>query len=117
MRIPSRVYVGVVVFGLIASLSTLAYAILVVSGYEPAAGSPHELLFPEPEDDVPGQALFLVLAAAFSIAFTVLAVRALLQGAREEAAFQRLKPALEAELKRRRKDGDTDEDREPPGYS
>lgn len=115
MRVPSRVYVGVVVFGLIASLSTLAYAILVVTGYSPPAGSPHELLFPEPEEDVPGQTLFLVLAAAFSLAFTVLSVRALLQGAREEAAFQRLKPSLKAELRRRRH-ADEDE-REPPGYS
>lgn len=104
-------YVGVVVFGLIASLSVLAYTVLILVGYQPPAESPYELLFPEPEETVPGQTLFLSLAVLFTVGFTAVAWRALLRGAREDLAIQRNRRELEAELRRRKHDEDG-----PPGY-
>ena len=89
MGVPSRVFVGVTVFGLIASLVTVPYTILVLSGYTPPADSG----VPTFEDPYgPAETGFLVLASLFSVGLTVFSWRALLRGAR---ADQRRRQARE----------------------
>lgn len=92
-------YVGVVVFGLIAFLAIMAYGALLLAGYEAPPDSPFELLFP-PESDGPdvGEVLFTGLAAAFALVFTILAWRRLLSGARSDAAKRRRLRELRSEL-------------------
>ena len=88
MAIPSRAFVGMVVFGLIASLAIVPYTLLVVGGYEPPATAPYwRDLFPA--GFTPGDKIVLVLASAFSIALTVFAWRGLLHGARQDRELRR----------------------------
>lgn len=89
MAVPSRVYVGMVVFGLIASLAVGAYTILVFSGYQPAPDSPAQRLFPADEPVNTGTNVFLVVAFLFSSVVTVMSWRALLAGARRDAGQRR----------------------------
>lgn len=112
MEVPSRAYVGVVVFGLIASLLTLAYASVLLSGYQPPADSPYELLFPE-ETIRPGEWLFLMLTAGYSLVLTWLSSRALLHGARRDMARRRRHEKLKADMRRY-----ADQKRQqPPGFN
>lgn len=93
-------YVGVVVFGVIAVLAILAYATLWMAGYQPPPESPFELLFPPESDGLDaGEGLFLALAVAFAVAFTVFAWRRLVAGARGDAAKRRRMAQLQRELK------------------
>lgn len=83
MAIPSRVFVGLVVFGLIASLAIVPYTILALSGYEPGDG-------PLPGGAISGADKgVLVLASLFSVALTAFAWRGLVSGARRDAALRR----------------------------
>ncbi|MGB0653040.1 MAG: hypothetical protein ACPGQL_07545 [Thermoplasmatota archaeon] len=102
MAVPSRVYVGVVVFGLITALVTVPYTSLVLAGYRqpPEPTQPYQVLFPvEGEPLAAGEVLFLLLACAFSVALTVLSWRALLRGAREDAAKRKRARELERDVK------------------
>lgn len=82
MAVPSRAFVGILVFGLIATLAVVPYTALLLSGYEPPAQSPYENLFPEPDAASGGTKLALALASLFCIALVVAAWRGLLHGAR-----------------------------------
>lgn len=82
MAVPSRVFVGVTVFGLIASLLTVPYTILALTGFRPAALSP-VLSFDGAEE--PGLMAFLVIASLFSLAVTYVGWSSLVRGARRDA--------------------------------
>jgi hypothetical protein len=83
VAIPSRAFVGMVVFGLIATLAVVPYTLLVLGGYQPPATAPYwRGLFPATFS--PGDKLVLALASAFSVAVTVFAWRGLLHGARQD---------------------------------
>jgi hypothetical protein len=73
-----------VVFGLIATLVTVPLAVLVLSGYVPPPESPYEFLFPADDERTVADKGVLVLAAVFSLAFTVVACRLLLDAARRD---------------------------------
>lgn len=104
MAVPSRVYVGVVTFGLIVVLPILAYASLLLAGYAPPPTAPHEILFPEEPVRNPAEIVFLVIAILFSVAFTVFAARALLEGARRDERKRKAVETLRRDLKRARRD-------------
>ena len=98
MAVPSRAFVGMVVFGLIASLAIVPYTLLVLSGYQPAAEGPYwHDLFPAEGFGV-GDKIVLALASLFSVAVTVFAWRGLLHGARmdtrmrKDKAWERSRP-------------------------
>ncbi|MEK6975384.1 MAG: hypothetical protein AABY18_03470 [Candidatus Thermoplasmatota archaeon] len=82
MPVPSRAFVGILVFALIATLAVVPYTLLVLSGYQPPPETPYDALFPEPDDSSPGTRLVLVLASLFCVALVVSAWRGLLHGAR-----------------------------------
>lgn len=98
---------GILVFGLIASLAVVPYTLLVLSGYEPTPDAPYKNLFPEPQQSSAGTNLVLVLASLFCLAVVVSAWRGLLHGARLDRALRRER----AQVSRSR-----DRDEEPPGY-
>lgn len=93
VAVPSRAFVGMVVFGLIASLAVVPYTLLVLSGYEPPPEAPYEAIYPGPDRFQPGDKLVLVLASVFSIAVTVFAWRGLLHGARMDTEMRQEKRA------------------------
>lgn len=81
---------GITVFGLIASLVTVPYTLLVLTGYTPPIGP-----VPTFEDPyAPQEIAFLVLASLFSVGFTVFAWRTLVRSARRDA--QRLRAREQA---------------------
>lgn len=84
VAVPSRAFVGMVVFGLIASLAVVPYTLLVLGGYQPPPTAPSwRTLFPTAGFSA-GDKMVLALASAFSVAVTVFAWRGLLQGARQD---------------------------------
>jgi hypothetical protein len=89
VAVPSRIFVGLTVFGLITSLALIAFTALVLSDYQPAPDAPYQVIFPEEEQSAAGTKVFLILATLFCIAFTVLCWRALLAGARHDGAVRR----------------------------
>ncbi len=99
MAVPSRVYVGVFVFGLIASIVTLTYTALFLSGYQPPP-DPKVITFDPPEE--PAKRFFLVLASLFSIGLTVVAWRLLIEGARQDAKTRQRRAELAKEQKKYR---------------
>lgn len=105
MAIPSRAFVGILVFGLIASLAVVPYTILVLSGYAPPPEAPYQNLFPQPEESTAGTGLVLVLASLFCLAVVVAAWRGLLHGAR-----------LDRDLRQELTARDKAKDEQPPGY-
>lgn len=106
--VPTRAYVGLTVFGLITGMLVLAYALLLLGGYQPAPESPYELLFPEPTERDIGSSMFLLLAGAFCLGFTVWSCRRLVRGAR--AARKQRAQILSLKVK-------LEEKRRPPGYN
>jgi hypothetical protein len=102
VAVPSRAFVGIVVFGLLASLALLPYTILVLSGYQPPPEAPYQAIFAEKPNDT-GDKLVLVAATLFSMAVTVLAWRGLLARARRDQG-------LRHDLRRRT----SEETRRPP---
>jgi hypothetical protein len=109
VAIPSRAFVGMVVFGLIASLAIVPYTLLILSGYEPPPDAPYQAIFPA-EHYSPGDKAVLVLASAFSVAVTIFAWRGLLHRAREDRN-------LRAEVKAKREEARTRvPPPPPPGY-
>lgn len=83
VAVPSRAFVGMVVFGLIASLAVVPYTLLILSGYEPPPSAPYEAIFPEDSIQA-GDKVALVLASLFCVAVTVFAWRGLLHRARAD---------------------------------
>ena len=96
VAVPSRVFVGVVVFGLIASLVTGTYTLLILSGYQPPP-DPTVITFEPPEE--PSKRFFLVLSTIFSVALTPYAWRELVRGARRDASRRQQREALERQQK------------------
>ncbi len=96
MGVPSRVFVGITVFGLIASLVTVPYTLLVLSGYTPPADSPVPT-FENVRD--PAQIVFFVLASLFSVGLTVFAWRSLIRGARHDAQKRKTRAKAAREIK------------------
>lgn len=116
MAVPSRAFVGILVFGLIATLAIVPYTLLLLSGYQPPPEAPYEALFPEPDAGAGGTKLVLVIASLFCLALVVSAWRGLLHGARVDRE-------LRAERKARAKAPPTPPkasepalDEQPPGY-
>ena len=101
MAVPSRAFVGMVVFGLIASLAVVPYTLLILSGYEPPVDAPYKAIFPGPEDVGPADKLVLVLASLFCLAVTVFAWRGLLHRARADVELRRAVRDRKAEEKAR----------------
>jgi hypothetical protein len=100
VAIPSRAFVGMVVFGLIASLAIVPYTLLVLSGYEPPPNAPYEAIFKD-EPFTAGDKLVLALASVFSVAITVFAWRGLLGRARSDVKLRNdLRERREAERSR-----------------
>lgn len=97
MAVPSRVYVGITVFGVIASLLTVTYTVLVLTGLRPAPLSP---MLSFDRADEPALLLFLVVASLLSVALTVIAWRTLLKGARRDARRRLARQRLVAEQRR-----------------
>lgn len=109
MAVPSRAFVGMVVFGLIASLAVVPYTLLILSGYEPPPNAPYQAIFPE-DQNTAGDKVVLVLASLFCVAVTVFAWRGLLHRARMDVQLRR-------ELKARRLEAKTRlPPPPPPGY-
>ena len=104
MAVPSRAFVGILVFGLIACLAVIPFTFLVLSGYQPPPDAPHKNLFPEPQASSPGSSLVLVLASLFCVAVVVSSWRGLVNGAR-----------LDRQLRQER-ERDSPKDEQPPGY-
>lgn len=112
VRVPSRAFVGVVVFGLITVLVTIPYAVLSLAGVQPPPQTPYDLLFPQEATDT-GTKLFLVVASVFSIALLVFSWRALVAGARRDAERRRRHEDLKRQVRdyqQSRRDG-------PPGFN
>ncbi len=100
---PTRVYVGVLVFGLITAMLTLTYTALVLGGYRqpPQPEAPYQVLFPPQGTEVAvGETLFLIIASLFSLALTVWAWRSLVEGARRDAKRRRKQAEIRAMLSR-----------------
>lgn len=86
MAVPSRIFVGITLFGLLCCVLLVPYTVLVVACHAQYA----EDLPGIPCADIPiGTRLLLVLASVFAVAFTVLSWRALLAGARRDRARRR----------------------------
>lgn len=92
MAVPSRAFVGILVFGLICTFVVVPYTAMMLSGYQPPPQAPYEALFPEPEALEPGVALVLVLASLFSVALVVSAWRGLVRGARVDRDLRAGRP-------------------------
>lgn len=88
MAVPSRAFVGMVVFGLIASLAVVPYTILILSGYEPPVNAPYEAIFPGADTISIGDKVVLSLASLFCLAVTVVAWRGLLHRARADVRIR-----------------------------
>lgn len=84
MAVPSRAFVGMVVFGLIASLAVVPYTILVLSDYQAPPNAPYEAIFPGPARFGVGDKVVLALASVFCVAVTLFAWRGLVGRARSD---------------------------------
>lgn len=107
MAVPSRAFVGILVFGLIATLAIVPYTVLLLSGYRPPPATPYEALFPAADESAGGTKLVLVIASLFCVGLVVSAWRGLLHGAR-------LDRRLRAERAAGKRDPPRDD--QPPGY-
>jgi hypothetical protein len=101
VAVPSRIFVGITMFGLISALVVVPFTVLVVS-CDPDSTSQLFGRFAGNDCTVfsPGQKIFLGLASLLTVAFTVLAWRALLAGARRDAIRRRKAQAPGREAKR-----------------
>jgi hypothetical protein len=100
VAVPSRAFVGIVVFGLLASLALLPYTMLVLSGYQPPPDAPYKAIFAEEHNET-GDKLVLVAATLFSMAVTVIAWRALLARARRDQGLRQDARRRKAEDRRK----------------
>lgn len=80
MAVPSRIFVGITLFGLMATLATATFAVMVLTGYTSPPSSPAD----DPRPFSVGTKIFLVLATLFSGAFTLLSWQSLVAGARRD---------------------------------
>jgi hypothetical protein len=111
MAVPSRAFVGILVFGLIATLAIVPYTILLLSGYHPPPQTPYEALFPQDDESAGGTKLVLVIASLFSLALVVSAWRGLLHGARLDREMRQAKAAAQSAPS-----SSATSDEQPPGY-
>lgn len=111
MAVPSRAFVGILVFGLIATLAVVPYTLMVLWGYQPPPTSPYESLFPPPHESTGGSKLVLVLASLFCLALVVSAWRGLVHGARLDRQLRAQRAARKAEPPAPAK-----VEEQPPGY-
>jgi hypothetical protein len=90
VAVPSRIFVGITMFGLISALVVVPFTFLVVS-CDPDSTSQLFGQFAGNDCTVfsTGQKIFLGLASLLTVSFTVLAWRALLAGARRDAIRRR----------------------------
>lgn len=86
MAVPSRIFVGITIFGLISALVVVPFTLLVVT-CDPGSTQSFFGQFAGNDCTVfgTGQKIFLALASILTVAFTVLSWRALLAGARRDA--------------------------------
>lgn len=110
MAVPSRAFVGILVFALIATLAVLPYTFLVLSGYQPAPETPYEALFPPADETTGGTKLVLVLASLFCLALVVAAWRGLVAGARVDRELRQRRAERAAEPAKPKLE------EQPPGY-
>lgn len=100
MAVPSRIFVGITMFGLLSALVVVPFTFLVVT-CDP--GSTSRLFGAFAGNDCTvfstGQKVFLGLASLLTVCFTVLAWKALLAGARRDA-IRRRKARAEAARQR-----------------
>jgi hypothetical protein len=89
VAVPSRIFVGITMFGLITALVVVPFTFVVVTC---APGAAQSVLGPFAGGDCtvfgPGQKIFLGVASLLTVAFTVMSWRALLAGARREAVLR-----------------------------
>lgn len=107
VAVPSRIFVGITMFGLITALVVVPFTLVVVTC---APGTTQPFLGQATGDCTvfgPGQKIFLGVASLLTVAFTVLSWRALLAGARREAV-RRAQQAQHAK-------GSSQEPKGPPG--
>lgn len=90
MAVPSRIFVGITMFGLISALVVVPFTLLVVT-CDPASTGTFFGRFAGNDCTVfsPGQKVFLALASILTVSFTVLSWKALLAGARRDAIRRR----------------------------
>ena len=112
MAVPSRAFVGILVFALIATLAVLPYTVLVLSGYQPPPETPYEALFPPERADGGGTKLVLVLASLFCLALVVSAWRGLVGGARVDRQLRQERAARAAG----KPPAPPKPEEQPPGY-
>jgi hypothetical protein len=88
VAVPARVYVGLTVFGLVATLVVVPYTLLVVT-CDPAGAGHIPFLRQDCSVFTWEKKVFLGLASAFTLAFTIVWWRALVAAARRDAAIRR----------------------------
>ena len=90
VAVPSRIFVGITMFGLISTLVVVPFTVLVVT-CDPASTGSIFGGFAGNDCTVfgAGQKVFLALASILTVSFTVLSWRALLAGARRDAIRRR----------------------------
>ncbi len=115
MAVPSRAFVGILVFALLATLAVVPYTLLVLSGYQPPPETPYEALFPPAEETTAGTKIALGMASLFCLALVVAAWRGLLHGARLDRQLRRERAARAQERKEQAAKPKVVEE-QPPGY-
>lgn len=90
VAVPSRIFVGITIFGLLSAFVVVPFTVLVVT-CDPDSQEPLFTQFGGTACATfgAGQKIFLALASILTVAFTVLAWKALLAGARRDAMRRR----------------------------
>lgn len=89
MAVPSRIFVGITIFGLISTLVVVPFTVVVLTCQTDEAGILDQVGGSDCTVFSAGLKLFLGLASVLTVAFTVLSWRALLAGARRDAIRRR----------------------------
>lgn len=103
VAVPSRIFVGLTVFGLICTLLIVPISLVVLLDVHPA---PDLFDYARVGAFTVSQKIFLAIASLFSLAFTWLSWRSLLAGARRNRALREALAARKSE----------DDAGPPPGY-
>ena len=84
MAVSGRIYIGVLVFSLIAALTVVPTTIMIVSGYEP----PSVLPLQDPDGYSLGDKLAFSIASLITIVLVVASWRMLINGARQRQGLK-----------------------------